>query len=175
VSFKNSKRSPLGALCLSHGGFFKPGGKPGIVAVPTFEVVPTPDDPSKVATGPHMAAAAFNFGAGAGGLTPFSFAIRTSSSNASTFCNRSNSSASSSFPTSSLALAHKRFFIVLVFDDVFNDDDDGIDVRNQARLLPFSFSMCSFREVPNVGEGVDDDDDDDDDDDAGCWRASRRR
>jgi hypothetical protein len=34
--------------------------------------------------------------------------------------------------------------------------------------------MCSFREVPNVGEGVDDDDDDDDDD-AGCWRASRRR
>ena len=60
---------------------------------------------------------------------------------------------------------------VLVVDDVFNDDDDGIDVRNQARLLPFSFSMSSFREVPDDGEG----DDDDDDDDAGCWRTSRRR
>ena len=77
VSFKNSKRSPLGALCLSHGGFFKPGGKPGIVAVavvPPLEVVSRSNDPSKVATGPHMAAAALNFGAGAGGSTPFSFA-----------------------------------------------------------------------------------------------------
>ena len=66
----------------------------GIVAVAVvlpLDVVSSPDDPSMVATGPHIAAAALNFGADGGGSTPFSFAIRTSSSNASMFCNRSNS------------------------------------------------------------------------------------
>ena len=97
-SFRYSNRSPLGARCRNHGGFFGPGGSPFIPPLSSVVASPTVSNPTLV--GPHIAAAARTaFGSlffGSSTTTPFFAAMATSSPNASADSSLARSRASAS-------------------------------------------------------------------------------